>query len=98
MNWIYHFRNKFYPNIDLQPVFNSFLRPYQIIENEQILVGEKVVQLDILCIEKALELQPTNATVNKIYYEYLDGKEYYLKNIEVTESDQDLYEAKLFCI
>ncbi len=93
MDWLYYFRNKLPDSTVTNPLYQLFLRPYQFDEQNNILVGEKVVQIDIICVEKALELQPTDERINEIYYKYLDNNEYYINNIEISEKVGELYEG-----
>ncbi len=95
MDWLYFYRNSKINSNNPGSIFQLYLRPYQYDEENNLLVGEKIVQLDIVCLEKALEKAPDNEIINNIYYNKIGNSDYYLNNTKISDQQKELYLGKI---
>ncbi len=79
MNWIYFNRDAKSREVENFSTAILYLRPYQYDENKEMLVGEKIVWLDILCMERMLSTttfdEETRKKAQEMYFKNLDNKE-----------------------
>ncbi len=95
MNWLYYNRDEKSRNVEHFPTAILFLRPYKIDENDHILVGEKIICLNILCYERLLKSHGTDEEKLKhkqMYFDKLNNKDYHIESKEI-DANNSLYQA-----